>query len=52
MQTWSLTARTKNNMTVFENILLREAVGPKRVKVIGGWRKLNNEFLFVLLKKY
>jgi len=39
-------------MIVFENVLRRETVGPKRVKVMGGWRKLENEFLFVLLKKY
>jgi len=39
-------------MTVFGNIVLRETVGPKRVKVRGGWRKLANEFLFVLLKKH
>ena len=39
-------------MRVFDNLLLRETVGPKRVKVIGGWGKLDNEFLFVLPKKY
>jgi len=38
-------------MIEFQNVLLRETVGPKRVKVIGGWRKLDHEFLFVLLKK-
>jgi len=27
---------------VFENRVLRRILGPKRDKVIGGWRKLHN----------
>jgi hypothetical protein len=30
---------------VFENGVLRRIFGPKRDKVTGGWRKLNNEEL-------
>lgn len=45
-------SKNKNSMTVFENVLLRETVGPERFKVIGGRRKMDNKFLFVLLKKY
>jgi hypothetical protein len=30
---------------VFENRALRGIFGPKRVEVIGGWRKLHNEEL-------
>jgi hypothetical protein len=30
---------------VFENRMLRRIFGPKRDKVIGGWRKLHNENL-------
>jgi hypothetical protein len=30
---------------VFENRVLRRIFGPKRVEVIGGWRKLHNEEL-------
>jgi hypothetical protein len=30
---------------VFENRVLRKIFGPKRVEVIGGWRKLHNEEL-------
>jgi hypothetical protein len=31
---------------VFESKVLRRIFGPKRVKVIGGWRKLHNEKLY------
>jgi hypothetical protein len=30
---------------VFENIVLRRIIGPKRDEVTGGWRKLHNEEL-------
>jgi hypothetical protein len=29
---------------VFEDRLLRRMFGPKRDEIIGGWRKLHNEF--------
>jgi hypothetical protein len=32
-------------MSVFENKVLRRIFGPKRDKVIGGWRKLHDEEL-------
>jgi hypothetical protein len=28
---------------VFENRVVRRIFGPKRIEVIGGWRKLHNE---------
>jgi hypothetical protein len=31
-------------MRVFENKVLGKIFGPKREKVMGGWRKLPNEF--------
>jgi hypothetical protein len=30
---------------VFENRVLRRIFGPKRDKIVGGWRKLHNEEL-------
>jgi hypothetical protein len=30
---------------VFENRVLRRTFGPKRVEVMGGWRKLHNDKL-------
>jgi hypothetical protein len=42
---WSLTLREEQRLGVFENRVLRGIFGPKRVEVIGGWRKLHNEEL-------
>jgi hypothetical protein len=33
---------------VFENRVLRRMFGPKREKVVGGWRRLHNEELHTL----
>jgi hypothetical protein len=33
---------SKRALRVFENRVLRRIFGPKRDKVIGGWRKLHN----------
>jgi hypothetical protein len=44
-ETWSLTAREKHKLRVFENRVLRRIFGPKRDGVTGGWRKLHNEEL-------
>jgi len=41
-ETWSLTPREEHRLTVFENRVLRRIFGPKRDKVIRGWRKLHN----------
>jgi hypothetical protein len=30
---------------VFENRVLRRMLGPKRTEMLGGWRKLHNEYL-------
>jgi hypothetical protein len=42
-ETWSLTLREQRQLRVFENRVLRRIFGPKRDKVTGEWRKLNNE---------
>jgi hypothetical protein len=44
-ETWSLTVREEHNLRVFENRVLRRIFGPKRDRVMGGWRKLHNEEL-------
>jgi hypothetical protein len=44
-ETWSLTLNEEHRLRVFENKVLRRIFGPKRDKVIGGWRKLHNEEL-------
>jgi hypothetical protein len=44
-ETWSLTLREERRLRVFENRVLRRVFGPKRDKVTGEWRKLNNEEL-------
>jgi hypothetical protein len=45
----SLTLREEYKVRVFENRVLRKIFGPKRVEVLGGWRKLHNEELYSLL---
>jgi hypothetical protein len=35
-------------LRVFENTVLRRISGPKRYKVTGEWRKLQNEDLIIL----
>jgi hypothetical protein len=47
-ETWSLTLREVYRLRIFENRVLRRIFGPKRDKVIGGWRKLHNEELHSL----
>jgi len=41
-KTWSLTLREEHQLRVFENIVLREILGPKREKD-GSWKKLHND---------
>jgi hypothetical protein len=41
---WSLTVRDEHKLRMFENRVLR-IFGPKRDRVMGGWRKLDNEEL-------
>jgi hypothetical protein len=41
----SLILREEHSLRVFENRVLRRIFGPKRDKVTGDWRKLNNEEL-------
>jgi hypothetical protein len=44
-ETWSLTLREKRRLKLFENRVLRRALGPRRDEVTGEWRKLHNEKL-------
>jgi hypothetical protein len=44
-ETWSLALREEHMLRVFENRVLRRIFGPKRVEVMGGWRKLHSEEL-------
>jgi hypothetical protein len=37
-----LTLREDQRLWVFENRVLRRLFGPKRKKVMGGWRSLHN----------
>ena len=43
--TWSLTLRKERKLMVFENMVLRRIFGPRRVEVMGEWRRLHNEEL-------
>jgi hypothetical protein len=44
-ETWSLTLREEQRLSVFENRVLRRIFGPKRDEVTGEWRKLLKEEL-------
>jgi hypothetical protein len=43
--TWCVTWRTEHGLGAFGNWGLRRILEPRRVKIIGGWRKLHNEEL-------
>jgi hypothetical protein len=44
-ETWSLTLSDEQRLRMFENRVLRNAYGPKRVEVQEAWRKLHHEEL-------
>jgi len=44
-EAWSLILREGHRLRVFENRVLRKKFGLKRDKVIGDWRRLQNEEL-------
>jgi hypothetical protein len=44
-ETWSLTLRDEQRLTVFENRVFRRIFGPKRDEATGEWRRLHNEEL-------
>jgi hypothetical protein len=44
-ESWSLILREEHGLRVFENRVLRRISGPKREKMVGGWRRLHNEDL-------
>jgi len=43
--TWSLTLKKEHRLMVFQNMVLRMILGPKREGGTGDWRKLHNEEL-------
>jgi hypothetical protein len=47
-ETWSLTLRKEQRLTVFENRVLRKIFGPKTDEVTREWRTLHNEELHML----
>ena len=44
-ETWSLTLREEQRLSVFENRVLRRIFGSKRDEVTAEWRKIHNEEL-------
>ena len=42
---WSLTLKEERRLSVFESRVLRRIFGPKRDKVTGEWKKLQNDKL-------
>jgi hypothetical protein len=47
VKTWSLALREEHKLRVVDNRVLRKVSGPKRDEVVGGWRKLHNEFFMI-----
>jgi len=45
-ETWSLTLREERKLRVFENMVLRRILGPRRDEVTGEWRRLHNDDLY------
>jgi hypothetical protein len=45
---WSLTLREECRLRVFENMVLRRILGPKRDEVTGEWRRLHKKELYAL----
>jgi len=43
-ETWSLTLSKEHRLRVSKNRMLRRIFGPKREEVVGGWRRMHNEF--------
>jgi len=41
-ETWSLALREERKLRVFENMMLRRILGPRRDEVTGEWRRLHN----------
>jgi hypothetical protein len=48
-ETWSLTFGEGHNLRMFENMVLKRTLGPKRDEVTGEWRKLHNEEFHILI---
>jgi hypothetical protein len=40
---WFVTLSEEHGLGMFDNRVLRRTSGPKRVEVVGSWRKLHNE---------
>jgi hypothetical protein len=41
-ETWSLTLREERKLRVFENMVLRRILGPRKDGVTGEWRRMHN----------
>jgi hypothetical protein len=48
VETWSVISREGQRLKVFENRVLRRIFGLKMDEIIGGWRKLHDEYLHKL----
>jgi len=46
-ETWSVILKWERNLSVFENRVLRRIFQPRRDKVAGEWRQLNNGELII-----
>ena len=42
-ETWSLTLQEERKLRLFENMVSRRILGPRRDEVTGEWRRLHNE---------
>jgi hypothetical protein len=47
-ETWSLTPSKEHKLSVFKKRVLRKIFGHKRGVIIGEWRRIHNEELYIL----
>jgi hypothetical protein len=47
-ETWSLTLKKQHRLRMFEKRMLRRKFGPKRVEVVGQWRRLRHVKVYFL----
>jgi hypothetical protein len=47
-EAWSLTLKEEHRLKVSENRMLRRIFGPKREKMVGGWKRQHNEEVYNL----
>jgi hypothetical protein len=54
IETWSLTLRVRHRLRVFEYMVIRKILGPKRYEGTGGWKKkkgLRSGFIICFLPR-